>query len=124
MTNERYPDSDADRRAYPRSPVVVREARCISGMDVFFGYGCNISRSGIFIGTTKQRTPGTIHEIQFRLPGLDHEFKCTACVVWTRPFRPHSPLQPGFGLAFTNLPPEEADLIDQWVSTHLEKEPE
>jgi len=120
---ERFPDSGADKRVYPRSPVVVREARLISGMEVFFGYGQNVSRSGIFIGTPKQRAPGTMHEIRFRLPGLDLEFHCAARVVWCRPFRADSPFPPGFGLAFVDLSPEDAERIDQWVSLHREPEP-
>ena len=124
VTNQRYPDSGADRRVYPRSPVVVREARCICGMEVFFGYAQNISRSGLFIGTPKHRAPGSVYEIQFRLPGVEGEFRCKAKVVWTRRFQADPRLSPGFGLTFVDLPTEEADRIGEWVDGHLSAEEE
>lgn len=104
-----------DQRAHPRSPIVVREARCISGIEVFFGYARNISRGGVFIATPKKRKPGEIYEIQFGLPGLERTFRCQARVVWVRGYRHGSPLQPGFGVQFLDLPEDDAEAIDAWV---------
>jgi uncharacterized protein (TIGR02266 family) len=115
MTDDRFPDSDANRRAYPRSPVVVREARCICGIDVFFGYAKNISRSGLFIATPKLRKPGDTYEIQFRLPGIDHEFKCSGLIKWVRHYKHGSPKPPGFGVEFTDLSDDDGALLDKWV---------
>ncbi|MBI5441252.1 MAG: hypothetical protein HY900_08590, partial [Deltaproteobacteria bacterium] len=52
----------AERRMYPRSPIVIREARCLAGMDVFFGYAVNVSRDGLFISTpaSRKRLPGEV----------------------------------------------------------------
>ena len=105
----------ADRRAYPRSPVVVREARCISGIDVFFGYALNVSRGGMFIATMKRRTPGTEYEIRFSLPGLEQTFRCGARVVWVRSYHHGKQHPPGFGLRFIDLPEEDAVAIETWV---------
>jgi len=115
MTENRHPESEADRRIYPRSPLVVREARLISGMEVFFGYAQNVSRAGLFIGTSKRRPEGELYEIQFKLPGLEKDFRCKAKVVWARPYRKDSPYTPGIGLEFVDLPEEDAALIDKWV---------
>jgi uncharacterized protein (TIGR02266 family) len=90
-------------------------------MEVFFGYAQNISRSGLFIGTTKQRPVGTEYEIQFRLPGLARDFRCMSRVVWVRPFRPSIP--PGFGLEFLGLSEEDKNLIDEWVGGHMKTDP-
>lgn len=109
-------DSGADRRTNPRSPIVVREARCIAGMDVFFGCATNVSRSGIFIATPKLRDLNEEYQIQFRLPGSDHEIRCRARVVWTRHYRHGSPHAPGFGLQFTDLSPEDTAALDGWVA--------
>ena len=106
---------EVDRRAHPRSPIVVRETRRISGIDVFFGYAQNISRGGAFIATPKKRMPGETHEIEFTLPGVDQTFLCQARVVWARSYRPGSPHPPGFGLEFIDLPEEDALVIDAWV---------
>lgn len=116
MTDNTSAKSDADRRIYPRSPVVVREARCICGIDVFFGYAKNISRSGLFIATPKLREPGSLFEIQFKVPGLDHEFTCNGEIMWVRPYRHGSAKAPGFGVKFTDLSEGDELLLDKWVS--------
>jgi len=77
-------DSGPDRRTSPRSPIVVREARCIAGMEVFFGCATNVSRSGMFIATPKLRDLNEEYQIQFRLPGSGREIRCRARVVWSR----------------------------------------
>ncbi|NOY45494.1 MAG: pilus assembly protein PilZ [Deltaproteobacteria bacterium] len=109
------PRPPADRRAHPRVPLVVREARCIAGMEVFFGYATNVSRGGLFINSPRVRQPGEEFEIRFGLPGLDREFACRARVVWARPYRHDSPHPPGYGLRFLDLPEEDARRIDEWV---------
>lgn len=123
MTDDCVPKSEADRRVYPRSPVVVREARCICGIDVFFGYAKNISRSGLFIATPKLRKPGSVYEIQFKVPGLDHEFTCKGLIMWVRPYKHGNPKPPGFGVKFTELPEEDALLLDKWVAECKDEAP-
>src|SRR5689334_13544395 len=105
MSNEDVP-TGAERRVYPRSPILIREARCLAGMDVFFGYAVNVSREGLFISTPvpKRRGPGEVFEIRFSLPGRERVFSCRASVVWTRPYRQDSGEPPGFGLKFIDLP--------------------
>jgi uncharacterized protein (TIGR02266 family) len=107
--------SAPNRRAHPRSPIVVCEARCISGIEVFFGYALDVSRGGMFISTTKQRAPGEVYEIRFRVPGVERAFECRARVVWTRRYRAGSSQPPGFGLQFLDLPEEDARVLDAWV---------
>jgi Tfp pilus assembly protein PilZ len=111
---------DPNMRAYPRSPVVIKEARLINGMDVFFGYAQNISRTGLFIGSPKLRPIGEEHEVHFTLPGINEEFKCKTRVVWVRHFKKDSPKPPGIGLEFCELTSEEATLIEKWVAVQNE----
>ncbi len=108
-----------NRRAYPRSPVVVREARCICGIVVFFGYAQNISRCGLFISTTKRREAGDTYEIQFSLPGdkSDRQFTCNSKVMWSRPYKHGSPYSSGFGVQFIDLSDEDSEYIDSWVAS-------
>lgn len=105
-----------NRRARPRTHIVVQEVRLSFGTDVFFGCALDISRGGLFISAVRKRSPGEVHEIRFRLPGLDHEFACRACVLWVRRFEQGSRVPPGFGLKFLDLPEGEAVLIDRWVA--------
>lgn len=108
----------ADRRAHPRRPVVVREARCLSGAEVFFGCAGNVSRGGLFISSVRLRPRDCVYELRFELPGLSRTFQCKARVVWSRPYESGSRLPPGFGLQFLDLPEEERALIDAWVCGH------
>ena len=110
-----YEPGATDRRANPRSPVVVREARCIAGIEVFFGHAVDVSSGGMFIATSKMRAPGTEYEVQFRLPGYDREFRCRVVVVWTRRYRHDSTVPPGIGLRFLDMPEEDRHAIDEWV---------
>ena len=114
MTDQ-HSDSGPDRRTSPRSPIVVREARCIAGMEVFFGGATNVSRSGMFIATPKLRDTDREYEIQFKLPGGGREIRCRARVMWTRHYRHDSPKAPGFGLQFIDLSAEDGAAIDAWV---------
>ncbi len=104
-----------DRRAHPRSPIVVREARCICGIDVFFGYALDVSRGGMFLSTTKRRKVGEVYEIRFSIAGLDRTFECRARVVWNRGYQAEPRLSPGFGVQFLDLPEEDARILDEWV---------
>lgn len=114
MTDQ-HTDSGPDRRTSPRSPIVVREARCIAGMDVFFGCATNVSRSGMFIATPKMRDTNLEYEIHFQLPGGGREIRCRARVVWVRHYRHDSPKAPGFGLEFIDLTDQDVAAIDEWV---------
>lgn len=114
-------EGQPDRRASPRNPVLVCEARQISGIEVFFGHATNVSSSGMFIVTAKMRTPGSEYEVQFRLPGVDHLFRCHVRVIWTRPYRHASSLSPGFGLHFLDLPEEDRRCIDEWLHAANER---
>lgn len=107
--------SGPDRRTSPRSQMVVREARCIAGMEVFFGCATEVSRSGLFIATPKVRDTDQEYEIQFKLPVGGREIRCRARVVWARRYRHDSPDAPGFGLEFIDLSAEDAAAIDAWV---------
>jgi uncharacterized protein (TIGR02266 family) len=117
LSKKEVRETPADRRAALRSPIIVREARCIAGMDVFFGYASNISRSGLFISTSvpHKRSAGDVVEIRFTLPGVNRLVACPATVVWTRPYRKDQHHPPGFGLKFLDLPEEDARAIERWV---------
>ncbi len=120
MRLRREEEGQPDRRANPRNPVLVCEARQISGIEVFFGHAMNISSTGMFIVTAKMRAPGSEYEIQFRLPGVDHLFRCHVRVIWARPYRHGSSLSPGFGLQFVDLPEEDRRRLDEWLGAGQE----
>ena len=112
----------SERRTHPRSPIVVREARCIAGMEVFFGHAANISPGGLFIATSapRKRTVGETVEIQFCLPGSDRAIRCRARVAWIRQYRQGDFATPGFGLQFLDLAPEQRAEIEAWLTLQPE----
>ncbi len=109
--------SSPDRRANPRSPILVREARCIAGIDVFFGYALNVSRGGLFVSSSKRRAPGEVFEIQFALPGLERVFCCRVEVMWSRGYQQETHKSPGFGVRFLDLPDEDVAAIERWMDS-------
>jgi hypothetical protein len=111
------PAPPGDRRTSPRTPVVVREARCLVGMEVFFGCALNVGRGGLFISSVRRREPGEVHDIQFEIPGLGRVFRCRARVVWSRGYDAGSKRSPGFGLEFLDLPEEDRRALTLWVET-------
>ena len=114
MTDQ-HTDSVPERRTSIRTPIVVREARCIAGMEVFFGCATNLSRRGMFIATPRLRDTDQEYELQFQLPGGGREIRCRARVVWARHYHHDSPHAPGFGLQFIDITDEDAAAIDAWV---------
>lgn len=114
----------ADRRAWPRSPLVVRGAQCLLGKEVFFGCALNVSRGGLFISSVRRRPVGEVCAIRFGLPELPGSFHCQARVVWSRPFAPDSPLSPGFGLEFLDLAEGARQQLEAWVLRRLAEDEE
>ncbi len=108
--------SAANRRAYPRSPVVVRQAKMRDGREVFFGYASNISTSGLFVSSPKPRKPDEVFDIEFTLPGvLDKRFSCKCRVVWSRSYKSEAPYPAGFGVEFIGLSEEDRKYLKSWV---------
>lgn len=108
-----------ERRASPRTQVVVREARCLFGIEVFFGCALNVGPGGLFISTVRRREPGEVHEIQFEVPGLHRTFRCRARVVWSRGYERSSPRPPGFAVQFLDLPDDDRRVLAEWAEREL-----
>lgn len=108
-------------RKHLRSPMIVLNVVNAGGSKSFFGYGKNISRGGMFIGTVNPREPGTRFCLEIPLPApLLKVVQCECEVVWNRQFSKDSTLEPGMGLKFLDLPEEDAEFIDRWVRLHQE----
>lgn len=106
----------ADTRKHLRAPMIVYRLRFDDGQRTFFGYSKNISRSGMFIATVNPREPGSLFKVEIPLPPpLNRTVTCTCEVVWTRQYSPRSPLEPGMGMKFNDLPEEVAAAIDSWA---------
>ncbi len=111
--------SDAQQRKYLRAPMIILNIIQADGNKAFFGYGKNISRGGLFIGTVNPREPGSRFQLEIPLPApILKILQCQCEVVWNRQFSKTSTLEPGMGLKFLDLDDTDADLIDRWVCHH------
>lgn len=110
----------ADCRKDLRSPLLALKVHVGDGQKFFFGYTKNISRSGMFVATLKQLEPGSRLTVAISLPApISRQVQCECEVVWNRLFQKDSPLDPGVGMKFVDLPEDLADLIDTWVREQL-----
>ncbi|MEZ4483570.1 MAG: PilZ domain-containing protein [Syntrophotaleaceae bacterium] len=117
MTEEQETPQGQSRK-HLRSPMIVLNVVNAAGNKSFFGYGKNISRGGLFIGSVNPREPGDRFRLEI-LPAPILKVVHVECeVVWNRQFSKGSTLEPGMGLKFLDLPAEEAESIDQWVNHH------
>ena len=118
MENEAPLASQGDLRGNFRSPLLVLKVRLEDGGKVFFGYGKNISRSGMFITTINPREPGARFEVEIPLPApIRRTIQCNCEVVWKREFSKRSRYEPGMGMKFIDMPADAAAAIEQWVKS-------
>ena len=105
----------SDKRAHLRKQILVIKVRGEDDKGVFFGYGKDISRGGMFITTVNPRKTGEEFDIAFKLAGEGIEVKCRCRVQWLREYDPKIKYEPGMGIQFLNIENEAADKIEEWA---------
>ena len=104
-----------DPRTRLSAPITVLRAES-DGPKTFFGYAKNLSRSGMLIGTTNPKEPGSRFRLEIPLPKPLHGVAtCTCVVVWCKTWNKKDCHEPGMGLRFLDLSPDVAETIDAWV---------
>ncbi len=106
-----------DRRIHTRVTVDI-EVDYKSADTFLFAYITDISAMGIFIRTNSPEPPGTLLNLSFMPPG-GPQINLEARVMWINPFRPDSydNINPGMGVQFVDLSPEQREQIVQLVRT-------
>jgi hypothetical protein len=112
---EPQPTISTDDRVPLAAPITVLKSDGNGGPKTFFGYAKNISRSGMMIGATSPKEPGTKYVLEIPIPALDLVATCTCEVVWKRDWAKQKCHEPGMGLRFLDLPEEIAAAIDDWL---------
>ena len=112
---EPEPTFPPDARVPLPAPITVLRSDSDGGPKTFFGYAKNISRSGMMIGATSPKEPGTRYVLEIPIPALDLVATCTCEVVWKRDWAKQKCHEPGMGLRFLDLPEEIAAAIDNWL---------
>ena len=102
-----------NRRQQKRHDAVL-EVTAEAGHQFFTGFTENISTGGLFIATYRLLPLGSRFRLKFKVPGLDHVFEATCEVRWVREYNELVPdMQPGMGVRFLDLSPEEERLLDE-----------
>jgi len=112
-----------DERKPLSAPITVLRTDGNGGPKTFFGYAKNISRSGMLIGATSPKDPGSRFLLEIPLPPpVDVVAVCMCEVVWKRDWSKQTCHEPGMGLRFVDLPEDVAAAIDTWVARDLLQE--
>ena len=112
-----------DERKLLSRPITVLKTDGNGGPKTFFGYAKNISRSGMLIGATCPREPGSRFLLEIPLPPpINKVATCECEVVWKREWSKQTCHEPGMGLRFVDLPDDVAAAIDTWVARDLLRE--
>jgi type IV pilus assembly protein PilZ len=105
-----------DRRSHDRFDVEWA-VDCVADDTFLFASISNISAMGIFVKTTDPRTIGTRLVLSFEPPGYE-PFKLEGEVAWINRVREDGDNpNPGMGLRFVNLRPEERERLVEVIRT-------
>jgi type IV pilus assembly protein PilZ len=119
---ESVPDDDLDpaslnRRRSSRFEVTW-QVDCETEDTFLYAYITNISEMGIFVKTEKPLAVGTELVLRFSAPSGEETFVLRGVVQWINPVRPLGEnLNPGMGIRFLSLQPEERERIVEAVRT-------
>jgi uncharacterized protein (TIGR02266 family) len=105
---------EEDARKHTRLPFEV-SVSVASEHNFFAGLSLNISEGGIFVATHQEYPVGTRLEISLALPGDEDPTTILTVVRWVRTHRAEDGGQPGLGLSFVDVPPEEFAKIQRFV---------
>lgn len=105
----------ADRREHERFDIEL-SVDWTSGENFLFSYITNISEMGIFIRSDDPAPVGT--ELRLRFGLEDEPLELDGLVVWINPVRPGGDnLNPGMGVRFVGLTPEQRERVVDVVRT-------
>jgi type IV pilus assembly protein PilZ len=116
MVNGDNDDASEDRREHRRYQVSI-SVDYSDGDNFLFAYIENISEMGIFIRTDNPMPVGTELALRFAAKGST-ELELEGEVAWVNPMRVDGEnLNPGMGVRFHNLSPEQRERVVEAVRT-------
>ena len=109
--------SSLNRRRSNRFEVTW-QVDCETEDTFLYAYITNISEMGIFVKTEKPLAVGTELVLRFAPPSTEATFVLRGIVQWINPVRPLGEnLNPGMGIRFQSLKPDERERIVEAVRT-------
>lgn len=103
-----------DRRRYLRRPLRVKVTEKVSGLFEHFS-STNISAGGMFLRSERAHPVESALELEFCLPGREKVISASAKVVRAVPPGNPSGYDPGMGVEFTRINPEDKKAIEEFV---------
>ena len=103
-----------EKRSTPRVPLSI-EVTYEFGDEFIFSYLFDISGGGVFIQTEKPLDPGIEAQFCFHVPGLSDAFLVKGTVAWTQHDEENG--NPGMGVRFDEMKPEDRERLDNFLST-------
>jgi uncharacterized protein (TIGR02266 family) len=104
----REPGTEA--RKTKRKPIKI-EITLIGDHNFYVGFAENISAGGVFVATHEPHEIGSEVKLELTLPNLEKPIRTKGTVRWVRPYRESNDGPAGVGLAFVDLPAEEAEAV-------------
>jgi uncharacterized protein (TIGR02266 family) len=105
-----------DRRSFHRRIVHV-DIGIHSDTNFFTGFIQDISNGGLFIATYDVLTIGTELNVNFRLPD-GPVLSLDGVVRWVREYNETTEVEPGMGIQFENLSPNDSKSINDFILKH------
>jgi uncharacterized protein (TIGR02266 family) len=111
LSRTSIPPDGYERRSFVRVDVANWEVDCNDGDNFLYSFITNISEMGIFIHSQSPPDLDRPVRLRFTAPG-DEALDVEGVVAWINPYRPDGEnLNPGFGVRFTNLTPEQREQL-------------
>ena len=109
-------EDSAERRVFDRYDVEWA-VDCIASDTFLYASITNISEMGIFVRTTEPLKLNTRLRLTFAPPGIE-SFQLEGCVAWVNRVRENGDNpNPGMGIRFVNLQPEERERLVEVIRT-------
>ena len=107
-----------EKRQAPRIPLSM-EVTYESEDDFQDSFLSDVSGGGLFIGTHDPLEINTKLTVCFHVPGISNSLMVKGTVVWVRGFE--SGLNPGMGVRFDHMEPEDQEKLDQYLAENSAK---
>ncbi len=105
-----------ERREHERHAKRI-EVGAQTGHQFFTGFTEDISAGGLFISTYETLPLGSILQVSFSVPGVDHTFETRAEVRWVREYDETNPvMHPGMGVRFLEIKGREEQFLNKLLT--------
>ena len=103
-----------ERRIHSRVALKT-EVTWNSESNFYTGFTNDVSSGGIFVATHNIMPRGTVLDLEFSIPDGEGPIRASGEVRWVREYYQYSDSDPGMGVQFVDLAPEDQARIQAFV---------